>query len=111
MRIILLITVLESVAITLWFVMQRFRSELKMPSAAAMIPTFSSVPAKPSMAASLEASRWSFINGWNVAAQADDRGLTVGTVAENFGSASARRSFARRSHQRSFKEWSQQRHD
>src|ERR1700682_1054162 len=112
MRIILAITLLESLAITSWFVLQHFRSEYsKMPATTTMIPIVSNVPAKPSISASLEASRWSVINGWKVAAQADDRSLTLGTVAENFGSASARRSFARRSHQHSFKAWSQQRHD
>jgi hypothetical protein len=76
-----------------------------------MIPVLAGATAKASISSSLEDSRWSFINGWKVEAQADDRRLTLGRVAERAGSAPAKRSFARRSHQRSFKAWSQQRHD
>lgn len=55
--------------------------------------------------------RWSFINGWKVEPQSDDRAPMFGTVATSTASPSARRSSARRKHQAMFKEWSQDRHD
>ena len=57
------------------------------------------------------ASRWAFINGWRVEPQSDDRAPVIGAVAPGTGSASARRSSARRRHQAMFKEWSQERHE
>ena len=56
-------------------------------------------------------SHWSFINGWRVEPQSDDRAPVFGTVAPSTASPSARRSTARRQHQAMFKEWSQDRHD
>jgi hypothetical protein len=112
MKIILLITVLESLVITLWLMLRRFRSEYsRIPVAETVLPALNNAYGKSPVSSSLDASRWSFINGWKVEAQADDRRLTLGAVAESAGSASVRRSFARRSHQRSFKSWSQERHD
>ena len=109
MKIILLITLLEILAITSWLVLRHFRIE-KSRIQAAMIPVPNTSIAKSSLS-SPDASRWHFINGWDVAAQADDRRLTLGRVIERAGSAPALRSFARRSHQRNFKAWSQERHD
>ena len=43
--------------------------------------------------------------------QADDRTPMNGSVAENTGTSSAQRASARRSHQVTFKKWSQARHD
>jgi len=43
--------------------------------------------------------------------QADDRTPMNGSVAESTGTSSAQRAFARRSHQVTFKKWSQARHD
>ena len=54
---------------------------------------------------------WSFINGWKVEPQSDDRAPMFGTVAPSTASPSAHRSSARRKHQAMFKEWSQDRHD
>jgi hypothetical protein len=110
MKIILLITLLESLAIAAWLVLRHFRIEYSSRPVAAMIPlvtTHITTSALPSR----DASRRHFINGWNVAAQEDDRRLTLGRVVDRAGSAPALRSFARRSHQRSFKTWSQERHD
>jgi hypothetical protein len=110
MKIILLITLLESLAITSWLVLRHFRIEYSKRPVVAMIPlvnTHITTSALPSPGA----SRWQFINGWNVEAQADDRRLTLGRVVAHAGSAPALRSFARRSHQRNFKAWSQERHD
>ncbi len=75
------------------------------------IPVVSSAIEKTPAQLSLDASRWSFINGWKVAAQADDRKLASGIVAAATGSAPELRSFARRAHQRSFKVWSQERNE
>ena len=110
MKIILLITLLEILAITSWLVLRHILIQHSRKPVAALMPlvnTLSTISALPSP----EASRWHFINGWNVEAQADDRRLMLGTVVERAGSAPALRSFARRSHQRSFKTWSQERHD
>jgi len=76
-----------------------------------MIPTFIEARPQDSLSGSPEVSRWSFINFWKVEDQGNDRRLTLGTVAEGARSAPEQRSFARRSHQRSFKAWSQERHD
>jgi hypothetical protein len=111
MKIVLLITVIESLAIAAWLTLRLFRTaSANMPAVAAIIPVPKSA-ATSTMSSSLEVLRWSFINGWKVADQADDRRLTLGTVAGRAGSAPEQRSFARRSHQRSFKAWSQERHD
>lgn len=110
MKIILLITLLESLAITSWLVLRHFRIEHSRIQAAAMTPVLNTSITKSSLS-SPDASRWHFINGWNVEAQSDDRRLTLGRVVERDGSAPALRSFARRSHQSNFKAWSQERHD
>ncbi len=110
MKIILLITLLEILAITTWLVLRHFRIEYSRMPAAAIIPVLNPGMLTSALSAP-EESRWHFINGWNVEAQADDRRLTLGRVVERAGSAAALRSFARRSHQRSFKSWSQERHN
>lgn len=110
MKIVLLITVLESLAIASWLLLRRFRNESSRTQAAEMmVPVYANVTAR--VAAPPEVSHWKFINNWQVEDQADDRGQTHGAVAERAGSGPERRSFARRSHQRSFKTWSQARHD
>jgi hypothetical protein len=112
MKVVLLITLLESLAIVSWLILRRFRSEYsKISAAGAMMPVLANAYERSVVPAPRASSRWSFINGWKVEAQADDRMLTLGTVAQCAGSAPARRSSARRSHQRSFKVWSQERHD
>jgi hypothetical protein len=112
MKLVLLITVLESLAITSWLLLRRFRSgNSKMPAKQILIPILTTATKASILTSSFEASRWSFINGWQVEPQADDRKPTFGAVAAQAGSASGQRSFARRSHQRSFKAWSQERHD
>ena len=61
--------------------------------------------------APVDAIRWALANPWLSSGQADDRIPMNGSVAHNGGTASARRAFARRSHQVMFKKWSQGRHD
>ncbi|HEX3282429.1 MAG TPA: hypothetical protein VHR36_14430 [Pyrinomonadaceae bacterium] len=112
MRIVLLITLLESLAIASWLMVRRFRNQLpKLARVEAKVPVYvnANVPARAT--AALEASHWNFINNWQVEDQADDRGLTLGAVSAGPGSDPERRSFARRSHQQGFKTWSQARHD
>ena len=115
MRIILLITVLESFVVVLLLVLWRFRSVYsKMPAgviARSIISAGDSLPAKSSRRATVDDSRWAFINAWKVEPQADDRMPVFGGVASSTASASGRRSIARRRHQAMYKEWSQDRHD
>jgi len=112
MKIVLLITVIESLAITAWLTLRLFRTaSANMPAPQSIIPVPNSAYANPTVSSSPDLLRWNFINSWKVADQADDRRLTSGRVGERAGPAPAQRSFARRSHQRSFKAWSQERHD
>jgi hypothetical protein len=62
-------------------------------------------------AAAQDAAHWAFINQWQVAEQSDDRRPMNGAVANDGGMPSVQRSFARRSHQLSYKKWSKERHD
>jgi len=110
MKIVLLITILESLVFGSWLILRGFRNEYsRTQPAEMMLPPYANITAR--VAAPLEVSRWKFINNWQVEDQADDRGLTHGVVAARAGSRGERRSFARRSHQQSFKTWSQARHD
>src|SRR4051812_32046736 len=51
-------------------------------------------------------SKWARMNGWTVEGQANDRTPVNGAVESSSGSASARRSSARRNHQMMYREWS-----
>lgn len=64
--------------------------------------------AKPELS---DATRWAFINQWQVHDQADDRRPMDGGAAGAAASPSARRSMARKNHQLMYKEWSRERHD
>jgi hypothetical protein len=112
MKIVLLITLLESLAIASWLILRRFRNE-HPKTLAKMIPVYANATdfSGPGVFSSVEVSHRNFINNWQVEDQANDRGLTRGAVAARAGSGPEQRSFARRSHQRSFKMWSQARHD
>lgn len=57
------------------------------------------------------AARWSLANQWFAEGQTDDRPPMDGSVTGSRPTPAARRSFARRCHQLSFKKWSQTRHD
>jgi hypothetical protein len=74
-------------------------------------PTATKEAAAPPSSPDFLASRWAFINGWEVARQSDDRVPMFGAVAASTASPPARRSSARRKHQAMFKIWSQERHD
>jgi hypothetical protein len=58
-----------------------------------------------------DAARWSLANPWLVEGQANDRPPMDGSVTGSRETPAARRAFARRGHQLSFKKWSQARHD
>ena len=62
-------------------------------------------------AATLDDTRWSFVNEWQVASQGDDRIPMNGAVETVSQTASGQRASARRSHQMRYKEWSKERHD
>jgi hypothetical protein len=115
MRIILLITVLESSVVALLLVLWRFRSAYsKMPAGEPVWPIISATnnqTAETMRRAATEDSRWAFINGWKVEPQGDDRMPVFGGVAASTASPSGRRSMARRRHQAMYKVWSQERHD
>ena len=54
---------------------------------------------------------WGQQNSWLLEGSADDRRPMLSGATDGPGSASARRSIARHSHQVSYKEWSRERHD
>ena len=115
MKIVLLITVIESFVVALLLILWRFKSAysilpVRVParsiiSGAVSLPTMSTRRSAP------DDSRWTFINSWKVEPQSDDRMPALGDVAQNAASPSARRSTARRTHQAMYKEWSKERHD
>lgn len=67
--------------------------------------------AKSPAQAEFDPVRWAQLNPWLSEGQADDRIPMDGAVKDSGGPPSVQRSFARRSHQRMFKTWSQARHD
>jgi len=58
-----------------------------------------------------DASRWKFVNQWQVNDQSNDRMPVDSRVDSNALPPSAQRSTARRIHQLGYKRWSQDRHD
>jgi hypothetical protein len=115
MKIIFLITVVESLVITLLllvFVRSRNgRIEVATVSLRRPPASHDDLIFKLPVPDSFNPSHWAFINEWRLNDQGDDRKPMIGAVAESSGSLSARRSFARRSHQLMYKEWSKTRLD
>ena len=112
MRLVLLITVIESAliaALTIWW---RLRNA-PVPARVMMRSAVSRSTIRSQMADTDAArvARWGFINGWSVAPQADDRMQTAGAASVQTETASERRSTARRRHQAMYKQWSRERHD
>lgn len=109
MRIVLLITLVESALVAVLMLVWHYR---KLRAAAPILvgPTNIS-KAQPSGVDSTHDARWAFINEWRVEPQADDRLPTSGKVGHSTETASGRRSNTRRRHQAMFKQWSQDRHD
>ncbi len=109
MRIVLLITLIESALIAVLMIVWRSRRS----NATAPVPvrvTESPGSATNSLNA-MGAARWAFINDWRVEPQADDRIQTSGQVARSTEPAPGRRSATRRRHQAMYKQWSRNRHD
>ena len=115
MKIIILITVLESLALTLWIGtrwLSRNRRSKRPAAPPQLAAAHHGVDVMVSReAAALDASRWAFINAWRPEDQADDRRPIRGVVVDSVRSPSARRSATRRFRQMMYKEWSQTRHD
>ena len=78
-------------------------------------PTFAAITNDPiansAGRVSFNAVRFAQLNPWLSEGQPDDRTPMIGSITDNTGTPSARRAFARRSHQASYKEWSKARHD
>ena len=55
--------------------------------------------------------RWALLNPWLTEGQPDDRIPMNGSVKDSGGTPSVQRSFARRTHQAMFKQWSQARRE
>ena len=115
MKIIFLITVVEVLTIALVllvFVRSRNkRIEVATVSLKRPLAPNDDLIVKVPAPDSFDTSHWAFINEWHMNDQGDDRRPMIGAVAESSGSLSARRSFARRSHQLMYKEWSRTRRD
>ncbi len=114
MKIVLLITLTESLIGALLLVLWRLRqADSRIAVKRVADPTISTIdnltarrdPGPPASA------RWAFIGGWKVEPQPDDRRPAFGTIAGNGSSPSAHRSIARRRHQEMYKAWSKTRHD
>lgn len=111
MKIVLLITVVESALIAVLMIWWRFRN-VKTPVRIPLRATVSDVSAKPEdTGAVIRNAHWGFINQWTVAPQAQDRMQARGAVGVSSETASGRRSTARRKHQAMYKQWSRERHD
>ena len=105
MRIVLLLTLVESALIALLMLVWRSRK-----TAQVLIRLSGSQP-KPTSPDAARDARWAFINDWRVEPQADDRMQASGQVARSSETASGRRSTTRRRHQAMYKQWSRARHD
>jgi hypothetical protein len=111
MKIVLLITLVESALLALLMILWRYRSA-RMPARVPVISAARKSTPESNRSDALRDSRWAFINGWTVEPQSDDRIPAFGDVAfSSTTSASANRSVARRRHQTMYKRWSQERHD
>jgi hypothetical protein len=115
MRIVFLIFLLETLALTLWMARRwlSINSRANAPVVALQRPANPSgnYPTIEAAATSLDAAHWAFINKWELPAQEDDRTPMNGSVTNSRGRPSARRASARASHQANYKVWSQERHD
>ncbi len=114
MRVVLLVFLIEFLLVTLWLMGRWYFLIVRSKSHAALLrhPIVSAANLPVQTASSpLEATHWAFINEWHQEGQHDDRLPVIGLVAASGGTASARRAFARRSHQLNYKEWSRDRHD
>ena len=112
MRMALLLTVVGSLTLALWMMIRWYRKGWSRVPVGSLEQSNTSVESFPGKKTpSLYKEHWAFINEWDPVEQADDRAPMIGSVTDSSGTPSARRSFARRSHQLNYKKWSKQRHD
>ena len=115
MKIISAITALAILVLILWLMLLRYYRSTRSKTQAALVES-ALVSAGDDLAAnsiprSRDDARWAFINEWHLEPAADDRRPMNDAVPASSGSASARRSSARRCHQINYKEWSKERRD
>jgi len=106
MKFIILITVVESLLLVLMMAYSHYR---RGQSNALIQHPSTDHGQRTSLVKS--ATHWSSMNKSQLEGQRDDRQQMNGSVAISEGSASVRRSSARRSHQSMYKKWSRDRHD
>ena len=114
MKIIILITVVESLALMLWVAYSYHKRHQSKLSTALRVQSGSTAnrPQPNALLPFPHSARWSFINEWQVQAQRDDRQPMSGFVeSRSEATPSVRRAFARQRHQLMYKKWSQDRHD
>ena len=113
MKLVFLIIVLESLVIALILVAVLGHSWRRKSKVQRLFPLIDAA-GPPSIhlptAALFDPVRWAQLNPWLLEGQPDDRTPMIGSDGEVRGSASARRSSARRSHQINYKAWSKARH-
>jgi len=108
MKLIILITVVESLLLVLWMAYSHYRRQ----QANALRQHSSTTNRVRGHSLLMNAAHWSAINKAQLEGQRDDRQQMNGSVATSEGPApSARRSFARKSHQLMYKKWSNDRHE
>ncbi len=111
MKLVFIITALESLVLTLWLTLFWSFKQRKLRMSGALVPESAAAAARVPAESPREAAHWLFINGWQMRDQANDRRPMLGAANRGIGPQSVRRSIARRTHQVRFKEWSQGRHD
>jgi|SRR6266536_1376882 len=112
MKVILIITVLETLVVALLVLVGHSRNRhLEFASGLLNRPQSHGAGSviKSTLPDLLDVNRWAFINAWQVNSQATDRRPMRGDVTEGTGPPSVRRSVSRRAHQLMFKEWSKDR--
>ena len=108
MKIVLLITVIESAIVAVLLIMWRFRS---MTKPAVLPARLAGQSPKPVTGDATRNDHWRFINSWRVEPQFNDRMQALGAAHSGSETESVRRSTARRRHQAMYKQWSRERHD
>jgi hypothetical protein len=110
MKIIIIITVVESLVLMLWLAYSYHKRGQSKLHAAVVGPSVST-PTRP-LTPPPDSARWSFINTWEVQPQQDDRPPMNGSVPPRSGAIpTVLRAFARQRHQLMYKKWSKDRHD
>ena len=106
MRIVLLITIVESLALMLWLAYAYHKR--REANLQAMAPA--NALRHPSSRA-LKSESSSIVHKWQRVGQQDDRRIVNGSVVTRETPSTVHRSSARKSHQLMYKRWSMERHD